>query len=193
VGVLGGSPVRKGYLYLLKAWRKLALPNAKLLLRSGNLLKYPVLRDLIGAIPNVEFVDYVPNISEFYRRCDVFVLPSVDDGFGMALIEAMLNGCACITTSNTGASELTTSGRDSITVEPANEEQLAAALLRLYEDKELRAAMGENAATRARQIAASGLYDRAISSLLTGIEAARPDLSAHDSDALHSAQRPIHK
>jgi glycosyltransferase involved in cell wall biosynthesis len=193
VGVLGGSPVRKGYLYLLKAWRKLALPNAKLLLRSGNLLGYPVLRDLIRAIPNVEFVDYVPNISEFYRRCDVFVLPSVDDGFGMALIEAMLNGCACITTSNTGASELTTSGRDSITVEPANEEQLAAALLRLYEDKELRAAMGENAATRARQIAASGLYDRAISSLLTGIEAARPDLSAHDSDALHSAQRPIHK
>ena len=29
VGVVGGSPLRKGYLYLLKAWQKLALPNAK--------------------------------------------------------------------------------------------------------------------------------------------------------------------
>jgi glycosyltransferase involved in cell wall biosynthesis len=171
VGVLGGSPVRKGYLYLLRAWRKLALPNAKLLLRSGNLMGYPVLRDLVRAIPNVEFVEYIPNISEFYQRCDVFVLPSVDDGFGMALIEAMLNGCACITTSNTGASELTTSGQDSIVVEPADEEQLAAALLRLYQDKELRISMGAAAASRARQIAASGFYDRAISSLMNGIEA----------------------
>jgi hypothetical protein len=56
-------------------------------------------------------------------------------------------------------------------VEPANEDQLAAALLRLYEDKELRSAMGAAAETRARQIAASGLYDRAISSLMNGIEA----------------------
>lgn len=171
VGVLGGSPVRKGYLYLLKAWQKLALPNAKLLLRSGNLMEYPVLRELIRAIPNVEFVEYVPNIAEFYRRCDVFVLPSVDDGFGMALIEAMLNGCACITTSNTGASELTTSDQDSMIVEPADEGQLAEALMRLYEDQELRLAMGETATVRARQIAASGLYDRAISSLMAGIEA----------------------
>lgn len=173
VGILGGSPVRKGYLYLLKAWRKLALPNAKLLLRAGNLLEYPVLRELISTIPNVEFVDYIPNISDFYRRCDVFVLPSVDDGFGMALIEAMLNGCACITTSNTGASELTTNGKDCVIVEPANEEQLASALLRLYEDEELRAAMRETAKARARQISVLGLYDRAISSLMTGIELTR--------------------
>jgi glycosyltransferase involved in cell wall biosynthesis len=166
VGVLGGSPVRKGYLYLLKAWKKLALPKAKLLIRAGNLMDYPVLRELIANTPNVEFVGYVPNISDFYQRCDVFVLPSVDDGFGMALIEAMINGRACVATSNTGATELVNNGHDGIVIDPADEDQLAGAILRLYEDPGLRASMGAAAATRAREIAVSGLYDRAIASLL---------------------------
>ena len=166
VGVLGGSPVRKGYLYLLKAWQKLALPKAKLLIRSGNLMEYPVLRELIGSMPNVEMVGYVPNISDFYQRCDVFVLPSVDDGFGMALIEAMMNGRACVATSNTGATELIEDGREGVVIDPAEEDQLAAAILRLYKDADLRAAMGAAARSRAREIAASGLYDRAIASLL---------------------------
>lgn len=166
LGVVGGSPIRKGYLYLLKAWRKLALPNARLLLRTGNLMDFPVLRDLLRNTPNVEFVGYVPNISDFYQRCDVFALPSVDDGFGMALIEAMLNGRACVATSNTGAAELMTNGRDGIVVEAASEDQLAEAILRLYEHKDLRAEMGTAAALRARQIADSGMYLRAISSLL---------------------------
>ena len=166
VGVVGGSPLRKGFLYLLKAWQKLALPNAKLLLRSGSFSRYPVLEDLARSIANLGFVDYVADISDFYQRCDVFVLPSVDDGFGMALIEAMLNGRACIATSNTGASELVTDGRDGMVVEPADEDQLAAAILRLYENKDLRAEMGRAAAVRAKQIAASGFYDRAIDSLL---------------------------
>jgi glycosyltransferase involved in cell wall biosynthesis len=166
VGVLGGSPIRKGYLYLLKAWRKLALPNAKLLIRSGNLMQFPVLRDLLQSTPNVELLDYIPNISDFYQRCDVFVLPSVDDGFGMALLEAMLNGRACVATANTGASELMTNGKHGIVVDAADEDQLAQAIGFLYKDNDLRAEMGANAAIRAREIAASGMYDEAISSLL---------------------------
>jgi glycosyltransferase involved in cell wall biosynthesis len=166
VGVLGGSPVRKGYLYLLKAWRKLALPKAKLLLRSGNLMQFPVLADLVSSTPNVELVGYIPDISDFYQQCDVFVLPSMDDGFGMALIEAMLNGRACIATSNTGASELMTNGQDGIVIDAGDEDQLAAAILHLYQNPELRAHLGAAALVRARQIAASGIYDQAISSLL---------------------------
>lgn len=180
VGVVGGSPIRKGYLYLLKAWKKLALPNAKLLLRAGNLMDFPALRELLSGMTNVEFVGYVEDISEFYQRCDVFVLPSVDDGFGMALIEAMLNGRACVTTSNTGASELMTNGRDGIVVSARDEDQLASAILRLYENKDLRAEMGAVAENRAKQIAASGLYERAIRSLLESLP--RPGSAVPESE-----------
>jgi glycosyltransferase involved in cell wall biosynthesis len=169
VGVVGGSPIRKGYLYLLQAWRNLALPNSKLLLRCGDLTGFPALLQLLREMNNVSFVGYVPDISDFYQQCDVFVLPSVDDGFGMALIEAMLNGRACVTTSNTGASELLTNGRDGIVIDAANVDQLAATILRLYENEELRQEMGAAAALRARDIADSGLYDRAIGSLLSKV------------------------
>ncbi|MBT9330458.1 glycosyltransferase [Paracidobacterium acidisoli] len=168
VGVVGGAPLRKGYLYLLKAWKKLALPNAKLLIRSGGgFAGFPALEELMKQLPNVELVGYVPNISEFYQRCDAFVLPSVDDGFGMALVEAMSNYVACVASSNCGASEFITSGRDGIVVEPASEDQLAEGILRLYESEELRREMGAAAVETVRKIEAGRGYDRAIDSLMS--------------------------
>ena len=105
VGVLGGNPLRKGYLYLLEAWRRLRLPDARLLIRSSSdFSAYPKLAELLRDTPGVEIIDYIPDIAEFYRRCDLFVLPSVDDGFGMALFEAMANGVPAIATRNCGAS-----------------------------------------------------------------------------------------
>ena len=94
LGVLGGNPLRKGYLYLLQAWQKLALPNARLLLRAADFAPYPRLAELADH-PTIERVGYLPRISDFYARCDAFCLPSVDDGFGMALLEAMGARRAC--------------------------------------------------------------------------------------------------
>jgi glycosyltransferase involved in cell wall biosynthesis len=169
VGVVGGSPLRKGYLYLLKAWEKLGLPKARLLLRTGGLSDFPLLEEMLKRSRNVEVVNAVPDISEFYRECDVFVLPSVDDGFGMALLEAMANGCACITTTNTGASELLTDGRDALIVEPANEHQLAESILRLYESEELRQTLALAARERTRSVLLFPPYSQGIASLMTRI------------------------
>ena len=170
VGIVGGHPLRKGYLYLLKAWEKLALPNARLLLRSGAFCDYPLLEAMVRRLSNVEFVNYVPEITEFYQRCDVFVLPSIDDGFGMALLEAMANGCACITTTNTGASELLTHGQDALIVEPANEEQLVNSILRLYESEELRRTLALAGRRTAGSILSLPRYAQGIASLMSKID-----------------------
>ena len=163
---------------MLKAWQRLALPNAKLRIRSGGgFAGYPALEELVNQMPNVEMVGYVPNISDFYRDCDVLVLPSVDDGFGMALLEAMSNHVACIATTNVGASELLTNGHDGIVIEPANEDQLAAAILRLYESEDLRRAMGAAGAETARNVASANLYENAIDSLMARFQKDRLSLS----------------
>jgi hypothetical protein len=139
VGVLGGDPLRKGYLYLLQAWKRLALPNARLIIRSSSdFLKFPRLQELLRELPSVEIVEYIPNIAEFYQRCDLFVLPSVDDGFGMALFEAMANGVPGISTRNCGASELLVDGSEGIVIDARSVDQLAASILKLYEDEDLR-------------------------------------------------------
>ena len=189
VGVVGGHPLRKGYLYLLKAWERLALPNARLLLRSGTFCDYPLLEGMVKRLNNVEFVNFVPEIAEFYQRCDVFVLPSIDDGFGMALFEAMANGRPCITTTNTGASELLTHGRDALIVEPANEEQLANSILRLYESEELRRTLARAGRRTAGSILSLPKYAQGIASLMRRIDWPMPkQLEEIDAQASLSAE-----
>jgi glycosyltransferase involved in cell wall biosynthesis len=170
VGVVGGDPVRKGYLYLLEAWERLALPNARLLIRSNaGFAKFPALAQRLARLNNVEIVHYVPDINDFYQRCDVFVLPSVDDGFGMALFEAMANEVACIATSHCGSSELLTPGRDGIVIPPRNADLLAGALLSLYQQEDLRRALataGRGTAAALGRNDSSPLYDAAIGTLL---------------------------
>ena len=173
VGTVGGEPVRKGYLYLLEAWQRLALPNARLLIRTdADLTQYPALREGLSRLSNVEIVRYVPDINDFYQRCDVFVLPSVDDGFGMALFEAMANEIPCIATTHCGSSELLTPGHDGIIIPPKNSELLAEALLALYQQEELRRAIASAARATAATLGrndSSPLYDSAIGMLLDSL------------------------
>jgi glycosyltransferase involved in cell wall biosynthesis len=181
VGVVGGEPVRKGYLYLLEAWERLALSNARLLIRSdADFTHYPALQQRIARLSNVEFVRYVPDINDFYRRCDVFVLPSVDDGFGMALFEAMASEVPCIATTHCGSAELLTPGRDGIVIPPRNADLLAEALLSLYQQEELRRALAGAARARAAALGrndSSPLYDASIGALLDSL-AAPPSVAA---------------
>jgi glycosyltransferase involved in cell wall biosynthesis len=175
VGVVGGDPARKGYLYLLDAWERLALTNARLLIRSdAGFAHFPALQQRLARISNVDIVQYVPDINDFYQRCDVFVLPSVDDGFGMALFEAMANEVPCIATNHCGSSELLTPGRDGIVIPPRNAELLAEALLSLYQQEELRRSIaGAGRATVAAlgRNDSSPLYDAAIGTLLDSLAA----------------------
>lgn len=173
VGVVGGEPVRKGYRYLLDAWERLALANARLLIRSdANFARYPALQQRLARLSNVEIVRYVPDINDFYQRCDVFALPSVDDGFGMALFEAMANEVPCIATTHCGSSELLTPGHDGIVIPPRNADLLAEALLSLYQKEELRRSLASAARATAAALGrndSSPLYDAAIQMLLNSL------------------------
>jgi hypothetical protein len=161
VGVVGGEPLRKGYLYLLK-------------IRSGpDYRKYSVLAKLVDEQENVSIIPYVPDISAFYAECDVFILPSVDDGFGMALFEAMANGVPSITTHNTGASELLTAGRDAILIDAYNVDQIKDALKLLYESPETREQLGsagQAAVSNLMSGQTARLYDEGIERLLAAAQ-----------------------
>ncbi len=173
VGVLGGHPLRKGYLYLLEAWHKLNLPDARLLIRSSSdFSAYPKLAELLQATPNVEIIEYVPNIAEFYRRCDLFVLPSMDDGFGMALFEAMANGVPSIATRNCGASELLTDGQDGLVIDAGSVDQLAAAMESLYRDEPRRQALALAGQRTVERISSTHTYEDALTQLLQPVKTA---------------------
>jgi len=179
LGVVGNSPLRKGYLYLLRAWKLLALPQAQLLIRCGaSFAPYSGLRQLLRELPNVQLLPYISDISSFYRRCNAFVLPSVDDGFGMAIFEALAHGVPTIATNACGASELLNDGVDSLIVQAGSEDDLAEAILHLYQSQELRRTIGLEGAATARRFASSRIYEAAIHELVVGLSSEREAVSS---------------
>lgn len=169
-GTVGAQPLRKGFLYLLEAWEKLKLPNARLLLRTdASLDHFPALRELIGRLPNVEITGYVQNMSDFYRRCDAFVFPTVDDGFGMALLEAMAHGLPSIATAHCGAAELFTPDQDLLIVPVQDAAALADAMEQIYTSSPLRDRLRSYACQTLQRIEGDGayhLYSQVIDSLV---------------------------
>ncbi len=114
----------------------------------------------------------MPNITEFYQRCDLFVLPSMDDGFGMALFEAMANGVPAIATRNCGASELLTDGVDGRIIDAGSVDQLVAAISSLYENEEQRQAFAVAGRQTVERVSAANLYQDALLQLLAPVPAA---------------------
>ena len=158
VGCVGGQPLRKGYIYLLEAWKKLGWTDAKLLLRTSEaqMKQFPVLEKLIAELPNVEIVSYVADIADFYKRCDTFILPSTDDGFGLSLFEAIGQGIPCVATRNCGASELLTPEEEILLIDAFSAEQIAEALTRMRESPELRAKIARQGMERVKTLGAAG-------------------------------------
>ena len=169
-GMVGGQPRRKGFLYLLQAWERLQLPQSRLLLRTDAALhRYPALHALLQRLHNVQIVRYCENMSDFYRQCDAFVFPTVDDGFGMVLLEAMAHGLPAITTPHCGAAELFTPDHDLLVVPPQDSEALAEAMHRVYASRELREQLRNHAMSALQKIEGQGdyaVYSQALDQIL---------------------------
>jgi glycosyltransferase involved in cell wall biosynthesis len=89
------------------------------------------------------------DVIDFLRACDVFIFPSLYEGLGIALIEAMAAGCACVASSAGPIPEVVTDGEDGILVPPGNPQALAAAVSRLLSDESLRVRLGTAASETA--------------------------------------------
>lgn len=107
------------------------------------------------------------DLGRAYREADVFVLPSVEEGFGLVVVEAMLAGLPVIITSAVGAKDVVTDGVQGWIVPAGDPAVLRDRLARMRENPPERAAMGEAALQRAR---GAGGWDASARNLLTALE-----------------------
>lgn len=91
------------------------------------------------------------DLRQVYNKAAVVVLNSVDEGFGLALTEAMLCETAVIGTKSGGIVDIIDDGQNGLLVEPDNVEALAEAVLRLLQDNALRQRLGEAGYEKARE------------------------------------------
>jgi len=80
-----------------------------------------------------------------YASCDIFVLPSASEGFGMVFVEAMAFGKPVIASRTGAAPEIVTDGVNGFLVEGQDEAALSGRILQLAADPELRTRMGQAA------------------------------------------------
>src|SRR5258706_11827703 len=78
-------------------------------------------------------------------RASIFVMPSLREGLGLSLQEAMFRGCACVGTAVGGIPDLIEHGRTGLLVPPNNPAALAEALRELIAQPALRRQLAERA------------------------------------------------
>lgn len=98
----------------------------------------------------VEFVGAVANVTPWWQQFDIFVLPSLDESFGLVVAEAMAAGLPVIASRLPATTETILDGETGLLVPPADPAALASAIVRLMTDSKLRQRLGENARRYAR-------------------------------------------
>jgi glycosyltransferase involved in cell wall biosynthesis len=90
---------------------------------------------LVGPLPS-------PELDSLYAQADLFVLPSLYEGYGMVLAEAMARGLPIVCTTGGAAAE-TVPDDAALKVPPGDERALAQAIGRALDDERLRKRMGD--------------------------------------------------
>jgi glycosyltransferase involved in cell wall biosynthesis len=110
VGYLGAAGPDKGLRYLFAAWKKLNYRDAVLKI-GGRDSTTGYMQQLWNAFGggNVQFCGWQENAEDFYGSLSCYVQPSVSEGFGMEVIEAMACGRNVICSKGAGASDAVSS------------------------------------------------------------------------------------
>jgi glycosyltransferase involved in cell wall biosynthesis len=148
---------RKGVLELMKATELLNRRDV-LLLVVGNLdLDKEYARKVVEYAKdkgiNAKFTGFIPyeDLKALYSACDVFVLPSFEEGQGVVLLEAMASGKPLIGSKVGGIPMQIKEGWNGFLVEPGDVRQLAERILYLVENEGERMRMGENSRKLAKE------------------------------------------
>jgi glycosyltransferase involved in cell wall biosynthesis len=119
---------QKGLHYLLEAWRYLSLPDSELRIAgrvsSENrsfIREYGTQATFLGAFNREQ-------LRAEYQQADLLCLPSLSDGFGHVVLEAMACGTPVLVTASCGASDLISSGQNGFVIPSADLAALSAKL-----------------------------------------------------------------
>ncbi len=141
---------RKGINFLLEAMGKLKYSEIRLHLvgRKESPQYYLYLLDLAKKLNLLDKVIFYGRIHHdelchIYSQADIFVFPSLWEGFGIVLLEAMYYKLPIVTSRVSAMPELVTDGDNGLLVPPADPEALAEAISRLIKNPDLRKQMGE--------------------------------------------------
>lgn len=149
---VGSISVRKGVRYLIEAFNKLQHPRKELII-VGPMNKPSGLEGMrYGS--NVVFRGVLKGeaLEQAYQDADVFCLPSLEEGLALVLGEALSFGLPIITTTNSGASDIITDGKEGYILPIKDSDAIANQLQQLADNTLLLQEMEEMAKKKAQKL-----------------------------------------
>jgi glycosyltransferase involved in cell wall biosynthesis len=176
IGAVGNVRAAKGYEVLLHAAALVRdrAPDARFVvvgqLQGAEAERLLRMRDGMGLADRVVFMGFRDDVHRVMRAFDLFVLPSLREGFSIATVQAMAAGVPVVATRSGGPETIVEDARTGVLVPPGDAAALADAVLRLRADPAARArlaaaARGVAAArfdVRAQVRAYEGLYEECL-------------------------------
>jgi glycosyltransferase involved in cell wall biosynthesis len=151
---VGAIQKRKNVARLVKAFER--LPKSWRLAVAGAPNGYGAAEELqaVEASPrrsDIDVLGYVSaeTLASLYARARIFAFPSLDEGFGMPVLEAMSSGVPVVTSTCSALPEV--AGDAAILVDPLDQDAIAEALLRVASDPALSADLVQRGIEHARQ------------------------------------------
>ncbi len=109
---------------------------------------------------DIDVLGYVPDeqLEALYRRCSIFAFPSLDEGFGMPVLDAMARGIPVAASRRSAIPEVT--GDAALLFDPESVEEMGEAVLRLATEPALREDLARRGRERAAQFSWESAVDR---------------------------------
>lgn len=155
---VGVIKARKNLLRVVEAFALFLekLPTHQLLIvGKGRGEYYEQVKDLItklGIVNKVKFVGYVTDqeLSYLYQKAEALVFPSLAEGFGFPVLEAMVCGLPAITSNQTSTKEIGVANSACL-VDPKNSREISEAMVKIVLNLEFRNRLIENGRKRAQE------------------------------------------
>jgi len=146
IGTIGRLSGIKGQKFLIEAMAGVIseMPNAQAIL-VGDGDEERSLKNLARSLKvedSVYFISSDPDTGKFLAVMDIFIFPSVKEGLGIALLEAMASGRACIASRVGGVSDIIEDGSNGVLVEAGDVGAITESALSLLSDQAARERMG---------------------------------------------------
>ena len=143
---IGNLSIQKGLHYLIEAFNKFNHPKKRLHLVGSSSVDKKFFSNQLNN-DNILIYGHIPHLKlkEIINKSDIFVLPSLQEGFATVTLQALACGCPVIVSENTGAAEFVRENKCGFVVPIRNSQIISDKLTLLSDNRQLLEELSNNA------------------------------------------------